>query len=193
MVGRGLCDGGGCLCVFFIPARHGAERTRSGAFLPPRRDRFFKSFFLLSPPFCRVDLNSNLSRQSRKEKKGQLSIDAPDRATYIVYISLRSVTFLGRSLWQRRGNKMLQLPSVGLYRFRWIHIRYLFVYSQTCFFFWVFVFFSRPALGWLGLFIINFQTFRSHHFASSRKQSVEVGRPNFVCVFTCVIETLYSL
>jgi hypothetical protein len=72
------------------------------------------------------------------------------------------------------------------------HIRYLFVDSHNLFF-RVFVFFSRPALGWLGLFIINFQTFRSHHFPSSRKQSVGVGRPNFVRVFTCVIETLYSL
>ncbi len=72
MVGRGLHDRGGCLCVFFIPARHGAERTRSGAFLPPRRDAVSLSLFLflLSTPFCRVDLYSNLSRQSRKEKKG---------------------------------------------------------------------------------------------------------------------------
>lgn len=47
MLGRGLCDGGGgCLCVFFIPTRHGAERTRSGAFLPPRRDAVSLSLFL---------------------------------------------------------------------------------------------------------------------------------------------------
>lgn len=151
---------GGCLCVFFIPARHGAERTRSGAFLPPRRDAVSSSLFLFlfSTPFCRVDLYSNLSRQSRKRKKGAtFYIRTGSCYVYIVLHFSPFGYFFGSVAMETEGKqnasasfRPLQIPMD--------HIRYLFVDSHNLFFEFLFSSLVSRLVGWAFL-LLTFKHF----------------------------------